>query len=133
MRHFIAYHNPERMGYPYRASPHHFFYTKKPVSHLVGNTVWVVSFAGTQRDYALVGCFQVTEAGDATEGGFKHSVAGNGPTFRPWIRVKDRVWFPRLLQVTGNFGLGLSEVKDRSVIEGLIEAAAEAGYSLESA
>lgn len=132
MRHFIAYHNPEKMGYQYTVpqnSREHVL-TNKPVQHIIGNMVWVVTFK-ERHNYALASVFQVADSSDTNEGGFKHRVSGKGHPFRPWREIKDFEWFPTLLKVTGNFGLGLQEVTERSVIEGLIGVADQGGYTVE--
>jgi hypothetical protein len=129
MQHFIQYHNPKRMGYPLPDGVHQRVLTNKPVNHLLGNTVWLVTFEG-QREYSLGSVFQVTEVGDANEEGFKHFASGKGHAFHPWPRIKDMDWFPKILRVTGNFGLGLQEVKDVAVIAGLTKIAEQAGYKV---
>ena len=130
MRHFIAYHNPIKMGYPYPLSVDQRVLTNKPVKHVIGNTVWVVSFKGASRDYSLAGAFQVAEIGETHEAGFRHFVAGKGHLFSPWPSIKDMEWFQEIMRVTGHFGLGLHDVKESAVIAGLIETAAECGYNL---
>lgn len=39
-------------------------------------------------------------------------------------------WFPEVLRVAGNFGLGVQEVKDETVLAGLIKLAEENGYEV---
>lgn len=124
MRHFIAYHNPDKMGYPYTVAENgtERFLSNKPVGHLLGNYVWVVTFKA-DHDYSLASVFQVTDTGDAQAEGFKHYVSGTGHLFRPWHRIKGEDWFPKLLKTTGNFGLGLQEVSDPFVVAGLLRIA----------
>ena len=131
MRHFIAYHNPQTMGYPYPGSMHQRVLTNRPVNHILGNTVWVVSFEGASHDYSLAGVFQVTETGESQEARFKHFVAGEGHIFRPWPRIKGMDWFPEIMRATGRFRFGVHQMKDSAVIAGLIKTGEQTGYKVE--
>jgi hypothetical protein len=46
MRHFIAYHNTEKMGRPLHDSEPLRLLTNKPVNHLLQNIVWFVTGGG---------------------------------------------------------------------------------------
>jgi hypothetical protein len=131
MRHFIAYHNPEKMGYQYSVHKdnHERVLTNKPVHHVVGNMVWVVTFK-ERHDYALACVFQVDECGDTNAKGFKHWISGKGRAFRPWRDIKNLDWFPNLMKATGNFGLGLQEVTEPSVVAGLLQIAERDGHAI---
>jgi hypothetical protein len=130
MRHFIAYHNTEKMGYALSDGNPQRVLTNKPVNHLRGNTVWLVTFegTGTPRQYCLASVFRADKVGEKDEGGFTRYASGPGHFFHPHVPIKDTGWFPEVLRVTGNFGLGVQEVKDHAVIAGLTEIAKRAGY-----
>ena len=131
MAHFVAYHNPNMMGYEYQVPDdgQQYVLTGKPVGSMAGSTVWVVTYTGN-HDYSLAGVFTVVHCGDNTEAGFKHRVCGKGHAFRPWRRIGQLDWFPELMKKTGNFGLGLQKVTEPSVLLGLIELAAEDRYEV---
>lgn len=131
MRHFIAYHNTEKMGRPLHDAEPLRLLTKKPVNHLLQNTVWFVTGEGAgARQYSLASVFRVSEVGEAAEEGFKRFAAGPGHVFQPPVPIKDMQWLPEILRATGRFGFGVQEVKDQAVIAGLTQLAAEAGHEV---
>jgi hypothetical protein len=120
MKHFIAYHNTEKMGYSLPDSQPQRLLAKKPIKHLLRNTAWFVTFegSGTPRQYCLGSVFRVGEVQEKDKEGFKWVASGPGYVFHPRILIKDMG-----LRFTGNFGLGVSEVKDNAVIVGLTRIA----------
>jgi hypothetical protein len=131
MRHFIAYHNTEKMGRSLHQGEPLRLLTSKHVKHLLQNMVWFVTGEGSgARQYSLGSVFSVAEFGDAAEDGFKRFAAGPGHVFEPPIPIKEMPWFPEVLRATGHFGLGVQEVKDEAVIAGLIQLAAQHGYEI---
>jgi hypothetical protein len=131
MRHFIAYHNTEKMGRPLHDGEPLRLLTNKPVNHLLQNTVWFVTGeGGGARQYSLGSVFRVAEVGDADEDGFKRFASGPGHVFQPPVPIKDMDWFPEVLRATGHFGLGVQEVKAEAVIAGLTHLAEQAGYKV---
>lgn len=129
MKHFVAYHNTEKMGRPLHESEPFRLLTNKPVNHLLQQTVWIVTGEGDDpRRYSLGSVFPVTEVGDSIVDGFTRFATGSGHVFQPPVALNEQEWFRKLLQVTGRFGLGVLEIKDETIIAGLIRLAAEAGY-----
>ena len=129
MRHFIAYHNTEKMGRPLNADGPLRLLTNKSINHLLQETVWFVVGEGAGvRQYSLGSVFRVAETGDAAEDGFKRFASGPGHVFDPPMPIKEMPWFPEVLRATGHFGLGVQEIKDEAVIAGLTQLAAQAGY-----
>lgn len=129
MRHFIAYHNTEKMGRPLNDGDPLRLLTNKPVNNLLQNTVWFITGEGAgTRQYSLGSVFRVAEVGDAGEDGFKRFASGPGHVFDPPAPIKDMPWFPEVMRVTGHFSFGVQEVKDEAVIAGLRLLAANAGY-----
>jgi len=58
MRHFIAYHNTEKMGRPLHADEPLRLLTNKAINHLQNETVWFVIGEGTgERQYSLGSVF----------------------------------------------------------------------------
>ena len=131
MRHFIAYHNTEKMGRSLHDGEPLRLLTNKHVNHLLQNMVWFITGEGAgARQYSLGSVFSVAEVGDAAEDGFKRFAAGPGHVFDPPIPIKELPWFPEVLRATGHFGLGVQEIKDEAVIAGLIQLAAQEGYEV---
>jgi hypothetical protein len=132
VRHFVAYHNTEKMGRPLHAGEPLRLLTKKSVSNLPGNTVWFITGSGAgQRQYALGSVFRVAEVGPVNEEGFKHFASGPGHVFEPPVPLNDAEWFPEFKKVMGNFGLGVQETTDPRVIEALRCLAANAGFAID--
>ena len=131
MRHFIAYHNTEKMGRPLHDGDPLRLLTNKPVNHLHQNTVWFITGEGAgTRQYSLGSVFRVAEVGDTTEEGFRRFAAGPGHVFNPPVPIKDMPWFSEVMRVTSHFSLGVQEVKDETVIAGLSLLAANDGYEV---
>lgn len=135
MRHFIAYHNTEKMGRRLHEGREVNdllgVSTSKPVEKLLGNLVWFVTgeeFA--PRRFSLASVFRVTETGDEEGNEFKHFASGPGHVFDPPIPLNDVVWFAKVRHVTGNFGLGVQEVNDAEVIAELRKLANAAGAAI---
>lgn len=129
MRHFIAYHNTEKMGRPLHDCSPLRLLTNKPINHLLQETVWfVVGHGAAIRQYSLGSVFRVAEIGDAAEDGFKRFATGPGHVFQPPVPIKELPWFAEVLRATGHFGLGVQEVKDEAVVAGLRHLAAQVGY-----
>ena len=134
MRHFIAYHNTEKMGRSLHDGEPLRLLTNKHVNHLLQNMVWFVTGEGAgARQYSLGSVFNVAEVGDAAEDGFKRFAAGTGHVFGPPIPIKELPWFQEVLRATGHFGLGVQEIKDEAVIAALNKLAAQNGYEVPTA
>jgi hypothetical protein len=130
MRHFIAYHNTEKMGWPLQEGGPLRLLTNKPIDHLYQETVWFIAGEGTgERQYSLGSVFRASEVGTTDEDSFKRYATGPGHVFQPQIPIKNMSWFPEVMRVTGRFGLGVQEIKDENVIAGLRQLAAQAGYT----
>jgi hypothetical protein len=117
--HFVQYHNTEKMGYSYRHEDGEPFsiLTNKPVSGLLGSTIWLIAGEGRPRSYFLVCRFEVDDIGEADHAYFKHFASGtNGRAFEP-IPVNGLDWFEKIYSQTRNFSLGLSKLDDEVVAE----------------
>ena len=102
MRHFIAYHNTEKMGRQLHESGPLRLLTNKQANHLLEQSVWFVTGERVGgRQYSLESVFQLSEVGDANEDGFKRFASGPGHVFLPPIPIKDMDWFPEVLRATG--------------------------------
>jgi len=131
MRHFVAYQNTEKMGRTLREGRPLHLLTNKRVERLFQNVVWFVTGEGSGgRQYHLGSVFQVSEIGDTSDDGFKHFATGPGHVFEPPVPINQMPWFPQMLRATGNFGLGVQQIKDEAVIAGLMHLAAQDGYDV---
>jgi len=120
MRHFVQYHNPQRMGGPYRRSDKDFaILTNKDFDSLVGSTVWLVTSKGQRpRRYFLCSSFVIDEVERDKAGRFRNRAVGS--TGRDCdVEIGNQAWFPELLKTTGNFGLGLLPISSKVIIRGL--------------
>lgn len=116
IKHFVAYHNTEKMGRPLQEGDPLRVLTNKPVTGLVGNIVWFITGeGGRNKNYALGSVFQVTEAGKTEEPHFKNYAAGRGLLCHPPVPLNDEPWFPAFLRRMSNFSLGLREVTEDDI------------------
>lgn len=133
MRHFVAYHNAEKMGYEYRSVGECSFFSRKALIFLeqtVGAMVWIIngSRSGTRNTtYTLRAVYVPHEVVDADDVGFDYIVAGTvGHDFDPPIELNSLSWFSVFLKSQSNFSLGINEIKDTVTIERLATLAEEA-------
>jgi hypothetical protein len=95
------------MGYSLADSQPQRLLAKKPIKHLLRNTVWFVTFEGSgARQYCLGSVFRVAEVQEKDTEGFKWVASGPGYVFYPRILITDMSWFPEVLRFTGNLALG---------------------------
>src|SRR5579871_3592014 len=116
MRHFVQYHNPEKMGHPCGLSDDYSIFTNKPFSLLAtlpGNLVWLIGGEGRPRQYSLCYVFLVDEIGESDEPAFRWYARGErGRQFRPPLRLDHDPWFRSFLWRHANFSLGLRALSD---------------------
>ena len=121
MRHFVAYHNTERMGRSLRESDPLTVLSSKPVERLLHNTVWIVVGEGSSpRRYSLGSVFVVDDCGLSGVDGFKNYARGQGQLIDPPTPLNEQEWFPQLIKTMANFSLGVQELKEPLIIEALI-------------
>lgn len=131
MRHFIAYHNVERMGRHLHEGDPLALLTNKPVQHLLHNAVWfIVGEGSASKQYSLGSFFIVNEIGETGDQEFKRYARGQGHVFQPPIPLNDREWFRELLTGMAHFSLGVQATKNQQVINELIQLASQAGCDL---
>ena len=120
MRHFVVYHNPEKMGYSAEEVTELCVVTNKAVDNLIGDRIWLIQGKGTPRKYTLRGTFIVDSVGADTEDGFRHIVRGReGMLFRPEIAIGSLPWFKTFKASQGNFAFGLQRIGDKAVVSEL--------------
>ena len=113
------------MGRPYKSSQKNFgIVTDKFFRSLVGATVWLVTGKGRPRHYFLCSTFTVDKVECDNAGRFRNRVSGSvGRDLDPFVEIGEMPWFPELLKVTGNFGLGLPPITNKTIIRGLQDVA----------
>lgn len=119
MRHFVAYHNTERMGRLLSDGDPLSLQTNKGVDHLVGNAVWFVQGDGdSPKAYSLGSVFIVSVTGDTGREEFQRFARRSGHAFQPSVLLNGLAWFPDFFRAMAHFRLGVHELKDeRSIAE----------------
>jgi hypothetical protein len=124
MRHFVAYHNRDKMGEhsrPFQA------YTNKTIHDLQDNVVWVVEGLGrSPKQYNLVSWFIVRNLERSPHEAFKIALYGDDRNndrhryeFKERIRLNEFDWFSDFRRRMGNFGFGLQPVTDDEIVSHL--------------
>lgn len=130
-RHFVGYHNTERMGCRLSEGDPVRILTNKSVSALHEGVVWMVVGEGKNpRRFSLASVFRVTETGDSGVDGFKHFAAGRGHVFDWPIALNDLEWFDGFKQAMNSFQFGVQALNDEGHIASLVELALQAGVSV---
>lgn len=111
MRHYVCYHNEERMGYSYEEADEFVVGTSKKVDKIIGNKVWIIAGIGRPRDYYLCSWFIADGTDENDDEYFKYIVYGSERTSRgsvdPPIKLNDLPWFREFLKTQANFSFGL--------------------------
>lgn len=129
LRHFVAYHNTQRMGRPLHDDDPLGLLTDKPVNELLGNTVWFVVGEGeSPKRYYLGSVFVVNDVGETGDGEFRRYARGDGHVFRPMAELNELPWFPDFFKATAHFSLGVQEIKDQPFVEAIRSLASKSGY-----
>ena len=116
MKHFVSYHNADKMGYAYEDALPFSVGTTKSVDRLVGNRVWSISGEGKPRTYRLRDTYIVDSIGESDQEQFVNFACGsNGIAFEPPVVLNRLPWFPAFLKSQSNFSLGLQQIKDEFV------------------
>jgi hypothetical protein len=120
MRHFIQYHNPDKMGHVHdHTSDELSIFTNKPfglLTGLLGNTIWLIGGEGRPRSYGLLSTFLVDEIGESDDAVFRWYASGTeGRRFHPPIPIERDPWFVGFLHRQANFSLGLRELQEPDV------------------
>ena len=110
-RHFVQYHNPDKMGAPYRFDGEFSVYTNKPyhlLASLPGHRVWLIGGEGRPRRYFLCYSFIVDTIGAVDHPSFRWYARGDaGRLFDPRVTIDLDPWFSGFLWRMANFSLGL--------------------------
>lgn len=121
VRHLVAYHNPDTMGYDFWECEGFSVLTNHHYKHLIGDFVWVIGRPRGRQSFFLDCRFKVSSMNPLdTDPDFALEVSGNdGFVFYPDRPLNGLKWFKRLREINPNFSLGLQVVNDAAVLEGL--------------
>lgn len=121
VRHLVAYHNPDTMGYEFWECRGFAVLTNHRYRNLTGDIVWVIGRPSGKRSFYLDCRFRVQRIGALAKGaGFRYEIsADDGFAFYPDRQLNNRSWFQKLLEVNPNLSLGLQVVGDLSIVRGL--------------
>lgn len=129
MRHYVAYHNPEKMGYRLHDSDPFRVLTKTSTDRLVDNLVWFIeSDRESPKGYYLSSVFRVCTTGNTGDTPLQHFASGTGHEFSQPIRINELDWFGELFRKTAHFSLGVPEISDMATMDALCELARGDGY-----
>jgi hypothetical protein len=124
MRHFIHYHNSDKMGYSASAIPTPRIFTKKSVQALPGSTVWLISGEGKKspKFFFLGAAFVVhsISVGKYEHPDFKNSAHGKGLVFGETLPLSGLSWFEELKAEQLNFKGGLTEISNHCAVNELL-------------
>lgn len=112
LRHFVGYHNPDRMRYEFHQVNSFAVLTDKRYRDLEGSVVWCVGRLGGTSEYYLDARFRIERVDEGPFQGFRFRVsASTGFLFFPADRIDTLSWFQRLRRKTANF-VGLQSLRD---------------------
>lgn len=117
MKHYVGYHNTEKMGRPFGVGDPFRILTNRPVDRLQAAIIWVIVGEGSKpRRYSLGSVFRVTKTGEAAEEGFAYSAAGNGHRCEPPVPLTDLPWFGRFKETMNRFQFGVQPIPDSDAV-----------------
>ncbi|ADB39101.1 HNH endonuclease [Spirosoma linguale] len=128
IRHFVAYHKFSEWG-PYETGQERFsHYSNRPLTFLEkskGQRIWVIGGEKNKRqtEYTLLSYFSPDLIESDEEKGFH--IEGDGFGFTPPINLSSVQWFSELIKEQHNFSLGINEIKNPNVIQGLLALGSE--------
>ena len=114
MKHYVVYHNPEKVGYTAGKVETFNIMTSKSTKCALDNRIWLITSEGTPKNYYLVSTFIVDNVGYDLELSYRNTASGSdGKTFRPMIRIDDKPWFKEFMKSQANFSLGFNLIKEK--------------------
>ena len=120
MRHFIAYHNSEKMTLPSTALTSPYVITKKSVSNLIGVTVWLIAGEGrSPKSYFLASRFVANKCEQNKSPGtdFPNKISGTGDLYGLSIPISGTKLLALIQEHSNNFRNGFHEVRDEEIIK----------------
>ena len=117
MKHFVSYHNADKIGYAFEDAIPFSVGTTKSVDRLVGQHVWSISGDGQPRTYSLRDTYIVDSVGPSAQSEFTSLRRGStGVAFNPPVVLNHLPWFRAFLKSQSNFSLGLQQIKEEFVV-----------------
>lgn len=123
MRHFIAYHNAKKMGYPSTALTDPHVKTGNSVKKLEGVTVWLIAGEGkSPKRYYLASKFTAVVCEEAKFPGSKLSnqISGGGSLFKLTKPLNGTPLLAKIISSTANFRKGFHEIADPAIVKDLL-------------
>ena len=123
MRHYVAYRKVEEWGPVDEVGPEFTHWTPKRMAYLektLGQNIWVISGEGKGDEMTYKLCHVFTPE-KIVRSGAGYVLRGKGTGFVPHADVTGQYWFGKLLDEQKDFSRGLNEIKDRNVIDALLE------------
>ncbi len=123
MRHFVQYHNPDKMDKWNPALGFYIVTKKKPVCS-TNDRVWLIGRRGKpgKYEYVLWMTFPVERMGPNDSGQFRdfpYSVTGSNGKMFDDVAIDQEPWFKDLRTLHGNFAFGLQPINNTEVVKGL--------------
>lgn len=120
MKHYLIYHNAEKMGYPLDSVNELTAFTNRELtSDIIGNKLWLITGEGNPKEYFLKIYFIIGDIKSGKQKNFKTKLIGNnGKFFNPMIRIDNNSWFEEFRKQMANF-VGFAEIKNREFIDEL--------------
>ncbi|UZR30738.1 hypothetical protein [Methylococcus mesophilus] len=122
MRHFIAYHNQQKMGYSCADIPEPRVQTSREVEGLEGVTVWLVAGEGENpKAYFLAAKFVAShcERNSTSGSKFPYLIAGPGSLYKKSIPLGGTSVLAQIRKESANFVRGFYETKNPSIVSAL--------------
>jgi hypothetical protein len=120
MRDYLAYHNPDVMGYSAVEVSKPSIPTNKSAKCSMGDRVWLITGEGKPRRYYLRLYFTVTSVDNATNQAFETEITGADERFLdPMPCLDDYPWFGNLKTKMANFSLGFQPINHAEAVRGL--------------
>ena len=120
MRHFIAYHNSEKMKRAKIELTSPYVITKKNVSNLIGVTVWLISGEGrSPKSYFLASKFIADKCEQDKRPGTElpNKISGNGTLYGTSIPISGTRLLAMIQKKSNNFRNGFHEVRDDEILK----------------
>jgi hypothetical protein len=127
MKHYVAYHSTEGMGYPLKISNEGAgFVSNKGLQYLknaVGEKVWIITGTrrkGKRKAYYLVGYYIPSVVKKSTDRDFAWSIDGEeSHGVKSPMYLNDCEWFPALFKSQGSFAFGITEIRQPEIVKAL--------------
>lgn len=120
MRHYLIYHNPEKMGYSLNTVKDFIAFVNRKVNdENIGSKVWLITGEGKPKEYFLKMYFIIDDIKSGVVKNFKTKLLGSEGKILPSMkRIDDLAWFDEFRKQMANFR-GFAEIKHQKYIDEL--------------